>query len=147
MNPATPNPNVPVSAVEADTVEAREQQVLDQIADYRADSPLTIDVTGDNGVCVVRLSGELDVATAPELDARIAGVLDGHAGGVVVDLTPLSFLDSKGLACFLRAASRHPGRIAIASPRERITRLFQATGLAERLQVRASLAEAVATVS
>ena len=142
MNPATPNPNDPT-----DAVEAREQQVLDQIAGSRADSPLSIDVSGDNGVCVVRLSGELDVATAPELDARISGVLDEHAGGVVVDLTPLSFLDSKGLACFLRAASRHPGRIAIASPRERITRLFQATGLAERLQVRPSLAEAVAVVS
>src|SRR5688572_5255396 len=120
MNPGVnPDPN--------DPVEAREQQVLDEIADFHTESPLTIEVREQDGVCVVRLSGELDVATAPGFDARMAAALKERQGGVVVDLTPLSFLDSKGLASFLRAAARDPGRIAIASPRERITRLFQAT--------------------
>lgn len=126
-----------------DPVEAREQQVLDAIADFDADSPLTMELREQEGLAVLRLSGELDIATAPQLDARLARVLAERPGPVVIDLTQLSFLDSTGLACFLKASVQAPDRIAIASPRERITRLFQATGLAERLRVRNSLAEAV----
>lgn len=136
--PNSPNSN--------DPVEAREQQVLDQIADLDVNSPLTVNRREVEGMTVLALSGELDVATAPDLDGRISEVLEGGEGPLVLDLSQLSFLDSKGLACFLRASARQPGRIAIASPRERITRLFQATGLAERLQVRSSLAEALAAV-
>jgi anti-sigma B factor antagonist len=129
-----------------DPVDAREQQVLDEIAGIEADSPLTIEVREQEGVHIIQLSGELDVATAPQFDERISGVQGTSSAGVVVDLSSLSFLDSKGLASFLRAAARSPERISIASPRERITRLFQATGLAERLKVKPSLAEAIAVV-
>lgn len=133
-----PNPN--------DPVDAREQQVLDEMAEMEDSSPLTIEVREQGEARLVRLYGELDVATAPTFDARLASVLDSHAGPVVVDLAPLSFLDSKGLACFLRAGARAPERIAIASPKERITRLFQATGLAERLRVRPTVGDALASL-
>lgn len=129
-----------------DPVDAREQQVLDEMAGMEDSSPLTVEVREQGAARVIRLYGELDVATAPVFDARLASVLESHAGPVVVDLAPLSFLDSKGLACFLRAGSRAPDRIAIASPKERITRLFQATGLAERLRVRPTVGDALATL-
>lgn len=126
-----------------DPLSNREQQVLDDIAGFESDSPLTIETRQQEGVQVVRLSGELDVATAPQFEERLFALLDTNPAAVVVDLSSLSFLDSKGLAAFLRATARRPEGMAIASPRERICRLFQATGLAERLRVKGSLPEAM----
>ena len=57
----------------------------------------------DDGVLVLAVSGELDLAGAPELhelveQARAAGT------PVRVDLRPLSFMDSSGLRVLLGAA-------------------------------------------
>ena len=77
--PNSPNPN--------DPVEAREQQVLDQIADLDVASPLTVTQRENENIAVLALSGELDVATAPELDQRITQALDGQSGPLVLDLS------------------------------------------------------------
>jgi anti-anti-sigma factor len=124
-----------------DPVEAREQEVLDEIADL--DDQLTIRVSRQDGIAVLRLSGELDVATAEAFGARLIEVLDGGAERVIVDLSATPFIDSKGLAVFLIAARRLPGGVAVVSPRERVTRLFQATGLAHQLRLTRTLPEAL----
>lgn len=56
-------------------------------------------------VRVVRPVGELDIATADELDRRLHDVpVDAH---LVVDLTEVTFVDSVTLSRFVRAARRH----------------------------------------
>jgi anti-sigma B factor antagonist len=45
---------------------------------------------------IVRLAGELDLATAPEL-AEVLHGLDGACQRIILDLTGLEFIDSTGL--------------------------------------------------
>jgi anti-sigma B factor antagonist len=68
--------------------------------------PLTVTVKRDCRVCVVSVSGELDIATAPAL-AEKAGVLPADIERLIVDLSELEFIDCRGvqvLADVTRAA-------------------------------------------
>jgi anti-anti-sigma factor len=57
----------------------------------------------DDGSWVVRVTGELDMLTAPELTSCLAG-FDG--ANLTVDLSNLSFLDSRGIAALVEAHAR-----------------------------------------
>jgi stage II sporulation protein AA (anti-sigma F factor antagonist) len=65
----------------------------------REQPQLSIQVTGDAPV-VIRLAGELDMATAPALADALSAV-DGE--DVVVDCDALSFLDSSGISVLVGA--------------------------------------------
>jgi anti-sigma B factor antagonist len=53
-------------------------------------------------VCVVTVDGELDMLTAPMLEACLREQLSTDPRHLVVDLQRVSFLDSKGLHCLLQ---------------------------------------------
>lgn len=55
-----------------------------------------------SGVCVVTVNGELDMFTAPLLEACLRDQLSTEPSHLVVDLEQVSFLDSKGLNCLLQ---------------------------------------------
>lgn len=59
----------------------------------------------DNAVHL-RLSGELDIATAPVLDRWLSGAESNGYSGIVLDLEELTFIDASGLHAFDRAAGR-----------------------------------------
>ena len=60
--------------------------------------------SGD-GRTVLMVRGELDLATAPELEEHIDGVLDAGRE-VVVDLRDLAFMDSSGIRVLVAAHAR-----------------------------------------
>ena len=64
-----------------------------------------------DGCTVATVLGELDVASAGELKAALAGPLES-AGEIELDLRACSFVDSRGLATLVTAARRlsHEGR-------------------------------------
>lgn len=84
----------------------------------------------------VRLTGELDLASAPELDrllSELAG--DGH-DRVLIDLSDLEFMDSTGLAVIVRAhrdAAANGHHVALRRGSPQVQRLFEITGLVDRL--------------
>ena len=49
------------------------------------------------GVRVVRVAGELDMLTAPQLDSCLLSQIDGRGEHVVVDLSKVTFLGAAGL--------------------------------------------------
>jgi anti-sigma B factor antagonist len=58
---------------------------------------------------VVAASGEVDMATAPDLEAVIAAELsDGRIETLVIDLLDVSFMDSSGLAVLVAAHQANP---------------------------------------
>jgi|SRR5690242_15915654 anti-anti-sigma factor len=58
-------------------------------------------------VLVVRVSGELDLATAPELDARVRCEVDERRPArLLIDLSRLRFLGLHGIAVFERIRRR-----------------------------------------
>ena len=85
------------------------------------------------------IHGELDLATAPQLDAELARVADGdNVERVVVDLRELVFLDSTGLESIVRfdAAARARGiDLAVVRGPRAVERLFAVMQLDQRLRI------------
>jgi len=75
--------------------------------------------------------GELDLASAPDLEA----VLAAQAGPVVVDLRKLSFIDVRGWRVLLQAEarSRQDGMNLRFISGEAVRRLFEVAGVPDEL--------------
>ena len=58
---------------------------------------------------IVTVSGELDLATAPELEAVFEAVDATSSDRVLVDLAGVAFLDSSGIRALVRAKRRLDG--------------------------------------
>ena len=56
--------------------------------------------------CVLRVEGEVDVQTVPQLRAAIDEALDAGALELWLDFTPTDFMDSTGLHALLETHSR-----------------------------------------
>lgn len=82
---------------------------------------LTIDVRGAGLI----VAGELDALTAP----LMYGALEAFLGRTVeIDMAGVTFMDSSGIACLLRAA--HTGiTIVITDPSNPVRRILELTGL------------------
>jgi anti-anti-sigma factor len=79
----------------------------------------SISTSDRDGRAVVVIRGELDLATAPDLEAVLSERLDAGQD-VVVDLRELAFLDSTGLRVLVAAHARVEGgeqRFLIVRPR------------------------------
>jgi anti-anti-sigma factor len=57
---------------------------------------LRVRVERDGGVCVLAVSGELDIATTPELARQAASVIETPPVRLVLDLSGLEFIDCAG---------------------------------------------------
>lgn len=65
-----------------------------------AEDPVT-SLDRDADVVTVRLRGEVDVQNVDQVRLRLADALQGRPGGIIVDLTALSFIDSTGLGAII----------------------------------------------
>ena len=78
----------------------------------------------------VRVSGELDLATAGRLDEALREAL-GYARLIVLDLQAMSLMDSTGLHVIIDAAARartEGARIVLAGASEQVEKLLDVTG-------------------
>ena len=97
-------------------------------------------LTNESGPRVeIAIHGELDLATAPRLDAEFAriGELDG-VEVVLVDLRELAFLDSTGLEAIMKfeARSRQQGvDLAVVRGPRAVERLFSVMQLDQKLRI------------
>jgi anti-sigma B factor antagonist len=90
----------------------------------------------DLGRVVVRLSGELDIASYLALDEALRTFqLDGRPN-VTVDLSGLTFMDSTGLRVLLEAHLRTKisgGSLVIRRGPRTVQRVFEISGVIDRL--------------
>lgn len=99
----------------------------------------------DGGVCMLKLSGEVDVYTAPTLKERIVSAVDDGCKEIVVDLDGVGFIDSSGLGVLvggLRRVKERSGSIRLVCTRENILKIFRITGLDKVFPIFATLEEA-----
>jgi len=97
---------------------------------------LRLTVHEDPGTVRFELSGELDVASASQLDERLSTVALGPDVSLELDLRGLEFMDSSGLRAILRAdaqARRDGASMALVRGPEPVDRVFALTRLHERL--------------
>jgi len=91
---------------------------------------------------VITVSGEVDLATSPDLDAAIIAGLDSGAGSLVVDLTDVSFMDSSGLGVIVRGLKRcreADKDLDLVITNERVLKVFGITGLDQVIPIHDSL--------
>lgn len=98
-------------------------------------SHLVYDVGQDREGCpLVKLRGELDMTTAPGLEAAVSEVLATSPACLVVDASELEFADSSAIALLVSWANL-VGEIEIRQPPELLRRVIARMGLSDRLQV------------
>jgi anti-sigma B factor antagonist len=86
----------------------------------------------EGGVATVVLGGELDIATAPLLDATLADVERNGTGTVLLDLAQVQFIDSTGLRSLLSARQRAEAagrKLRLANLPVDVERVFDVTGV------------------
>ena len=85
------------------------------------------------GVVVMRIGGELDLAAAPLLRETIDWMERRAPGApLVLDLARVSFIDSTGVRLLMEAGDVAGGRIALLDPSSAVSRVLELTGLATR---------------
>jgi anti-anti-sigma factor len=94
----------------------------------------------DGLVATVAVRGELDVATAPELEAAIAALEPGYEE-LVIDLSQCSFFASSGISVLLeenaRGAEAEFRLVVVKAPPE-VQRIFDLTSLDDIIAFRDS---------
>jgi two-component system, OmpR family, sensor kinase len=111
----------------------------------RAASAMNDDVTEEfrieedrrNGVVVLRLRGDLDLASADAVTERL-DALSAAGEPVLLDLDNLAFMDSSGLRVVLQAAetSRTSGwRFTLTPGSQQVRNLFASAGVTDRLPI------------
>jgi anti-sigma B factor antagonist len=107
-----------------------------------AQPPLTAVAEPLNGGTRVRLSGELDIATAGRAEDELRRAEAGEPDVLAVDLAGLTFMDSTGLRLIVAAASRARAadrRLVVVRGPDPVHRVLELTGLDGRLEVVESL--------
>jgi anti-anti-sigma factor len=90
-----------------------------------------------NGVVVLRLRGDLDLASADAVSERLEA-LSAENQPVLLDLDSLTFMDSSGLRVVLQAAenSRTSGwQFKLTPGSEQVRHLFSSAGVTDRLPI------------
>jgi len=87
-----------------------------------------------DGVAVIALIGEIDLANVDGVRASIEPTLSGAHERIVFDLVRLDFLDSSGIALLLWAAAQTRS-VELRAPTETVRRIIEVTGLADILHM------------
>ena len=100
-----------------------------------------------DGRAVLRLAGELDLASCGQLrDALNAQLLQGRTQ-LVLDMGDLEFIDSSGLSVLVEYSKKAicaGGQLALAALRPKPARIIKITSLDRVIPIYATTAEAVA---
>ena len=91
---------------------------------------LSHDILPD-GLAMIAISGELDLATADWTVRYVSDVIDRHDGPVSADLSGLRFCDACGLGALIRIAryAQQSGRwVSLLRPPEALIRIMRITG-------------------
>ena len=103
-----------------------------------------------DGVLLIRLEGELDVATTPRFRAEVQRATGAGTRAVVLDMEAVVFMDSSMLKELLRTRGQltpRGGVIVLAAVQEPVRRLLDLTRTSELLALVPTREEALARAS
>ncbi len=114
-----------------------------------SDESLAVHESDADGIRLLEVFGELDLATAPKLCSALDGARAHRVKRLVIDLTGVDFCDSTGLRALLGASTElrvSGGRLAVAClPNSPVARLFDIVGARETLRVFDTPSQALAS--
>lgn len=106
-----------------------------------------VEIGREGDVVVARLDGDIDLANAPIVSARVLESVSNDARGLVLDLSDVRYIDSVGirmLFTFVRSLHASRQAMAVAVPQDSpVQKLLKITHLDEAAVFRATVDEAV----
>jgi anti-sigma B factor antagonist len=97
-----------------------------------------VSVTAADDAAVVRISGDLDCYTAPQLRSTLVSLVDDGARHLTIDIAGSELIDSTGLSVLVGGMKRlrdHGGCMVVKSPTPATRRVFEITGLDRVLEI------------
>ncbi|MCM3125654.1 MULTISPECIES: anti-sigma factor antagonist [unclassified Mesobacillus] len=103
---------------------------------------ISIDVKETESKLAVKVNGEIDAYTAPQLREKLFPLSEKEGVKMVVDLSEVNYMDSTGLGVFVgvfKNVRAHNGEFKIVGLSERLQRLFEITGLADIIDINSQI--------
>jgi anti-sigma B factor antagonist len=103
-------------------------------------------IESGDGHALVRIAGEVDVFTAPQLRERLTDLVTADAVHIILDMSQVDFLDSTGLGVLaggLKRVRARDGSLTVVLKAERLIRIFRITGLTKVFSPHSSVADAI----
>jgi stage II sporulation protein AA (anti-sigma F factor antagonist) len=111
---------------------------------------MTVEVTEQGNAVVAKVSGELDLLTAPSFRAQVDEALSADGPrNLILELSELSFVDSSGLGAILgryKLVTQLGGRMVLVCPQEQVHRIFSLSGLFKIMDPAPNLDQALTMV-
>jgi anti-sigma B factor antagonist len=99
-------------------------------------TPFEVESTGERQNVRLGLSGELDIATVPRLEAAVNETLTKDVRTLTIDMRGLSFVDSSGIRLFIvlnQRAGSEGWSLRLIRPDEQTLTVFRVSGVEENL--------------
>ncbi len=93
---------------------------------------LNIDRNDNGETQELKLAGEIDAYTAPQLKEALLPLTKAEGTTVIVDLEGVNYMDSTGLGVFisaLKSTKEYNSDLRLVALQDRVRRLFEITGL------------------
>lgn len=108
----------------------------------------------EDGLRIVEVRGEVDLSTAPGLEAPLEEAIAAEHGSLLLDLSDCEFIDSTGIALIVRAWQRvdtrpdngDNGRVVLCCHNEQVRRVLKVTGLDHSIAIFETRDEALAAL-
>lgn len=109
----------------------------------------------DQGIRVISVHGELDLDTAPQLEAPLDAAMSAGESSIVIDLSDCEFIDSTGIAVIVRAWQRlsggngsegAAGDLVLCCSNDQVNRLLKITGVESSISIHPDRDAAVASL-
>jgi anti-anti-sigma factor len=103
-----------------------------------------------DGIPVATVTGEVDIVNAGEIGGQLFAAAPNTAAGLIVDLSGVSYLDSRGVHLLFELANRlrmrHQGLHLVVPPRALIRRVLLLTHVESVIPLHHEIAEALAAL-
>jgi len=109
---------------------------------------MDIQVSKQENVVIVAVSGDVDAQSAPQLDDCLSELVGQGEQNYVIDLSAVPFMDSSGMATLVKLFKRiriGHGDVKLAGLRTEILNIFQITRLDRVFDIFDSQSEAIAS--
>jgi anti-sigma B factor antagonist len=109
-----------------------------------------LNVSERDGCQVLSVTGELDVATAPQLRQEAVRLATTDRSDLVLDLSGVDFLDSTGLGVIVGVLKRirtHGGELAVAGTEAHVRKVFDITRISDVLPMYETVDDACAALA
>jgi anti-sigma B factor antagonist len=100
---------------------------------------LTIDTSQSSGESLIRVEGEVDLYSSPELRKAILKAVPSAEGGLAINLEAVTYIDSSGVATLvegLRSAREHDVGFVLVAPSPAVKQVLELARLDSVFEVR-----------